>query len=500
MKKKAVLLTVALMFLSAIMAWAGPVDQKLLYQKQLTTALPTGNLQFIYSLWDNETVGNGLWAESKTIAVTSTTRVIKTMLGDGTPYYAGITLDAVDFSQQLWVQVEVWNGQSWQTLGTREKLGVVPYALWSATSDVPGVPGPEGPAGPQGPQGEQGPAGPAGVTSATAMTLSAGSSATASLNQGVLTIGVPRGAQGDTGPQGPQGPPGPAGTSAPVTVVETATNHFGSARISGLMGDETMRGFEDNFRIFGLSFGVHQQTDSSGNPLPPSFDNLHLTLVNGPAISTLMQNLSTNTPLSNVIIFIYIRDPRGSFSGQEMVRLRNVFIKNVVLRPPKLISDPFFVDVDMSYEVEEFRWDESGARSNFDYDLLANSGHSCDLPRPLIFDLNNYRPDPMRYIPISVYSFDAKAGTSGAEFSQISIQGSLGLLSPCLFGASALGLRINEANIRTYAIDPRGVIELSYELQLDDVMVPDITFYSTVDGEVKYKLALKYNQIQWFYP
>jgi hypothetical protein len=68
--------------------------------------------------------------------MTSTTRLIATNLGDT------VTFDSMnaDFSQQLWVQVDCNN----VTLGVREKLGVAPYALWSATSSVPGVPGPQG--------------------------------------------------------------------------------------------------------------------------------------------------------------------------------------------------------------------------------------------------------------------------------------------------------------------------------------------------------------------
>ena len=54
--------------------------------------------------------------------------------------------------------------------------------------------------------------------SAEAVTLSAGSEATASYSDGVLTLGIPkgdRGEQGATGPEGPQGPKGDTGSTGP---------------------------------------------------------------------------------------------------------------------------------------------------------------------------------------------------------------------------------------------------------------------------------------------
>lgn len=63
---------------------------------------------------------------------------------------------------------------------------------------------------------------------ATATTLSAGSQATASYNDGVLTFGIPQGAKGDTGatgatgPQGPKGDTGETGPQGPAYVLTTA--------------------------------------------------------------------------------------------------------------------------------------------------------------------------------------------------------------------------------------------------------------------------------------
>ena len=134
--------------MGSVSTWAGsgPPDPLLPYQKKLTVSPGNGNLSFVFSLYDAEAVGSGarVWYEVKSIASNTTTRLIATTLGDIT------TLNGVDFSKQLWVQTELANGT---VLGTRDKMGVVPYALWSATSNVAGVAGPPGPAGPQGPQG-----------------------------------------------------------------------------------------------------------------------------------------------------------------------------------------------------------------------------------------------------------------------------------------------------------------------------------------------------------
>lgn len=51
--------------------------------------------------------------------------------------------------------------------------------------------------------------------SAEATTLPAGSDATASYSNGVLSLGIPRGDKGDTGATGPQGPQGETGATGP---------------------------------------------------------------------------------------------------------------------------------------------------------------------------------------------------------------------------------------------------------------------------------------------
>ncbi len=101
-------------------AWADPVDVQIPYQKKTTLAYPqTYTLRF--SLWDQASGGNEVWFEEKPINLNGPK--IVTLLGDHYP------LDDVDFSQQLWVQVEKRNKNgTYKILGARDKLQVVPYA------------------------------------------------------------------------------------------------------------------------------------------------------------------------------------------------------------------------------------------------------------------------------------------------------------------------------------------------------------------------------------
>lgn len=154
------LLMLSLM-VSLTTAIAAPVERVIPFQKQVLATPGSGNVSLTFSLWSEATVGVGtqLWSETKAVACTTATRVIATKLGDVT------NLNSVDFSQQLYIQVARTSDAV--VLGTRDKLVIAPYALWSANA----TPGPQGSAGAQGatgakgdtgPQGSQGLAGPAG--------------------------------------------------------------------------------------------------------------------------------------------------------------------------------------------------------------------------------------------------------------------------------------------------------------------------------------------------
>ena len=71
------------------------------------------------------------------------------------------------------------------------------------------------------------------VTSVTATTLEAGSSATASLSGGVLTLGIPKGDKGDTGDKGDKGDTGDTGTAATVQVGTVTSGATASVTNSG---------------------------------------------------------------------------------------------------------------------------------------------------------------------------------------------------------------------------------------------------------------------------
>jgi len=175
-----------LLFVVAL-AQAGPVENLIQYSKKTTLKSPqTYTMKF--SLWDDERAGISVWSEEKRIRLQDSE--LTTYLGDTTP------LAGVDFSQQLWVQVERWKASTseWVLVGPRDAFSVAPYAAWALSPAGPagptGATGPIGPEGPAGPTGPTGPQGPTGLTGATGAT----------------------GPQGDTGPAGPTGPTGPQGS------------------------------------------------------------------------------------------------------------------------------------------------------------------------------------------------------------------------------------------------------------------------------------------------
>ncbi len=122
-KLLAVILSV-LSFMSFSTVFAEPVTKEVYYEKNVTIQDTKKDQNFLLSLWDAETGGNRLWFEEKRLLVKSGR--IETFIGDSN------SLDNVDFSQQMWIQVELKEKNNRYTvLGKRDMLGVVPYALWS---------------------------------------------------------------------------------------------------------------------------------------------------------------------------------------------------------------------------------------------------------------------------------------------------------------------------------------------------------------------------------
>jgi hypothetical protein len=127
MKRRYLILALVLFFLSVLsIAWADPVVKQIYYQKKTTLAPKT--FEFKFSLWDAETGGLEVWSEEgKELTVKN--GIIKTYLGDTAP------LDGVDFSSQLWVQVErIKKDGTPIVVGVRDKFTLVPYALYSEVS------------------------------------------------------------------------------------------------------------------------------------------------------------------------------------------------------------------------------------------------------------------------------------------------------------------------------------------------------------------------------
>ena len=126
MKKAFVFIVGLVIFFGAVSAFGAPADEEILYKK--TTTLTPGTYNLRFSLWDAATAGVMIWSEEKKITLTSS--AIKTILGDTGP------LDGVDFSQQLWIQVDrVKTGPVYKVVGTREKLLSVPSALGNPSPD-----------------------------------------------------------------------------------------------------------------------------------------------------------------------------------------------------------------------------------------------------------------------------------------------------------------------------------------------------------------------------
>lgn len=143
MKKRQLFLVVTIFLLAATSVWAEPIVNVIYYQKQtLLSYHPAVSRLFRFSLWLEETGGVGpVWSEEKHYTMTNS--FVKTYLGSVNP------LNGVDFSQQLWVEVEMKKiDGTYVLIGQRTRLGVtpsgvVPYAIYALN----------GPTGPQGPPG-----------------------------------------------------------------------------------------------------------------------------------------------------------------------------------------------------------------------------------------------------------------------------------------------------------------------------------------------------------
>lgn len=216
---KRLITILALVLISGTKAWAGPPLPQIRYTKTTSLAFPA-TYTFRFSLWDNPAAGQGsrLWQEVKTLRLTGKT--VGTFLGDS----ALSPLTPELFAEQLFVQTEVrLTSGVYKVLGARERLGAVPYALWSAAGEV----GPPGPAGPQGLEGPQGPTGPQGLAGVQGLIGPTGSEG-------------PAGPVGPVGPVGPAGPVGPSGPAGPGDITGIATPPDSGLAGGGSVGDVSL--------------------------------------------------------------------------------------------------------------------------------------------------------------------------------------------------------------------------------------------------------------------
>ncbi len=156
-------LVLMLLLVMSTQGWAAdPFDRLLPYSASAAlmrntanvgTISSSGTYDFRFTLIDSD--DNSVWTETQP-GITLKNYIFST--------YLGIVNDLVpaDFEKQLRLKVEVYN-DGWKQVELRY-LTVVPYALWSPSSEIPGPQGPEGPQGPQGPEGPQGAAGVSRIT------------------------------------------------------------------------------------------------------------------------------------------------------------------------------------------------------------------------------------------------------------------------------------------------------------------------------------------------
>lgn len=130
-----------LICLAGFLAMAAPlraesVHEAIPFSKQVGLTVPK-TYSFRFSLFDGVNV-TSIWSEIKSIKLTGAN--LKHQLGSVTPF-AAAPGGPVDFSQQYWVEVAYLSNGVYKPLGSRTKLTVVPYALYSASGPV-GPPGP----------------------------------------------------------------------------------------------------------------------------------------------------------------------------------------------------------------------------------------------------------------------------------------------------------------------------------------------------------------------
>lgn len=128
-RKHFTLLTVLFLLLAVTSLCAEPVKKELYYEKKTNLNFPA-KCTLRFSLWNLESGGdeavNMVWEDADVVMKLKSSKI---------QYYLGSNplapLLGVDFTQQLWVQVDWWKKKTgtWVPIGVRDRLGVVPFAM-----------------------------------------------------------------------------------------------------------------------------------------------------------------------------------------------------------------------------------------------------------------------------------------------------------------------------------------------------------------------------------
>jgi hypothetical protein len=183
-------------------------------------------------------------------------------------------------------------------------------------------------------------------------------------------------------------------------------------------------------------------------------------------------------------------------AAAEILQLEDMVIGNIEMKVPQKSGDPYLVDIAIYAAKMRFLWGTSSSS----YDSVTGTGIVCTVPSPLLFGLTEN---------ISTYTFGMKYVRSGliggiTVFDDVSIKGSIGTETPCLFGAMATGGRIDQILIDAFTPSPiKGNTPLlTSEFSIPHTRVVSFQLFSTPAGNLEYTASFNYPGISlctWSY-
>jgi len=121
MNKPIIIVILSLFILGS--AWAS-IPQLISLQGKLTNATTgaalNGNYQMNFSIYNVETIGDPLWYENQTVAVS---------IGTYNVYLGSYTALTLPFNDSYWLETKIYNGSGWETLTPRQRLTSSPYSF-----------------------------------------------------------------------------------------------------------------------------------------------------------------------------------------------------------------------------------------------------------------------------------------------------------------------------------------------------------------------------------